>query len=96
MPPKTLEELRQSLRNDLLETKEFVAQPSGRVVDPASLETAADLLRSVLARLELPGPRSPEAAVADINLAYATLLAVIDLAKSHTEVPRVPRARKKD
>ncbi|MGA8711333.1 MAG: hypothetical protein WB786_08950 [Thermoplasmata archaeon] len=95
LSPRALEELRQSLRTDLRETRELVEHPSGRVVDPASLETAAELLRSALASLDLPGPRSPGAAVADINLAYATLVAVIDLVKSHTDVPRVPRARKK-
>ncbi|MGP8075431.1 MAG: hypothetical protein ACLP8Y_01645 [Thermoplasmata archaeon] len=95
LSPKAREELRQALRADLGETRELVEQPSGRVIDPASLETAAELLRSALANLDLPGPRSRGAAVADINLAYATLLAVIDLVKSHTDVPRVPRARKK-
>jgi hypothetical protein len=96
LSPKTLEEVRLALRTDLVETKEFVERPPGRVIDPASLETAADLLNSTLATLDRPGPRSPTAAVADINLAYATLVAVIDLVKSHTEGPKVPRSRKKE
>jgi len=96
LSPRALEDLRNSLRTDLLETRELVERPPGRVIDPASLETASDLLRSALASLDLPRPQSPRAAVTDINLAYAALLAVIDLVKSHTEVPRVPRARKKD
>lgn len=88
---KALRELLQSLRRDLEETAGFVEQPPGTVRDPASLTTAAELLRSTLATLDLPGRRSREALAAEINLAYATLAAVIDLVKSHTEVPLVPR-----
>jgi len=88
--------LRKSLRDDLADTVEFVRNPGGAVVDPASLETASDLLQSTLAVLDRAGPRSREETAAEANLAYATLLAVIDLVKSHTELPRVPRARKKE
>jgi hypothetical protein len=91
----TLQELRRSLRNDLEETRELIDRPAGRVVDPASLETARELLRSVLGRLDVPGPEDPAALAADVNLAYATLVAVIDLVKSHTDVPKVPRSRAK-
>ena len=90
---RVLKELRKSLRDDLAETAELVHHPAGKVRDPASLETASELIRSALARLDLPSPRSPEALGADVNLAYATLVAVIDLVKSHTDVPRVPRRR---
>jgi hypothetical protein len=31
--------------------------------------------------------------VAEVNLAYSTMVSVIDLVKSHTDVPRVPRNR---
>ena len=48
---------------------------------------------SALARLDVPGATSPAALAADVNLAYATLVAVIDLVKSRTDVPRVPRIR---
>jgi len=94
LPPKILEELLRSLRDDLAETSELVQHPPGTVLDPTSLETASELIRSTLARLDRPGPGTPESLGADINLAYATLLAVIDLLKSHTDVPRVPRSRK--
>jgi len=90
-----LEELRSSLRNDLEETRELIDHPSGRVLDPTSLDTARELLRSVLARLDVAGPRDAAGLAADINLAYATLIAVIDLVKSHTDIPRVPRSRSK-
>jgi hypothetical protein len=92
---KTLAELRKSLREDLEATVELVEQPPAVVRDVAGLETAMELLRSMRALLDLPGPRSRTAQIAEVNLAYSTLLAVIDLVKSHTEVPRVPRARPK-
>jgi len=92
-PRDVLVGLRRSLQDDLAETRRWVEEPTGRVLDPASLETASELLRSTVARLEVPGPDTPETLAADINLAYATLLAVIDLVKSHTDVPRVPQRR---
>lgn len=96
LPEAVLRELHRSLREDLESTNDLVLHPAGDVRDPASLETAAELLRSTLATLDLPGERSPKALASEVNLAYATMIAVIDLVKSHTEVPRVPHARKKD
>ena len=93
LPEPVLDELRRSLLVDLEEIRELVLHPAGPVLDPVSLETAGQLVRSTLAVLERPGARSPEEKAADINLAYATMLAVIDLVKSHTDVPRVPRPR---
>jgi hypothetical protein len=93
VPPAVLEQLHRSFREDLSGLREMVEEPSGRVLDPASLRTAGDLVESTLALLELPGPRSSESLAAEVNLAYATLLAVIDLVKSHTDVPQVPHAR---
>ena len=93
LPPAVLDELRRSLRADLEETRELVLHPPGTVVDPASLETARELLRSTLQTLEGSEPRSAARKAADVNLAYATMLAVIDLVKSHTDAPRVPRKR---
>jgi hypothetical protein len=88
-----LQALLRSLREDLEETHELVLHPQGAVRDPVSLSTAAELLRSTRAILDHPGPRTPEALAAEVNLAYATMVAAIDLLKSHTDVPRVPRAR---
>ncbi|MFI5413020.1 MAG: hypothetical protein ACHQ0I_00290 [Candidatus Lutacidiplasmatales archaeon] len=93
VPASMLEELQRSLREDLLATQELVTQPAGTVRDPASLDTARDLLQSTLAVMDRPGDRTPEARVAEVNLAYATMVTVIDLVKSHTDVPRVPRKR---
>jgi biopolymer transport protein ExbD len=93
LPRATLQELACSLRNDLEETRELIVHPRGRVVDPASLETARELLDGALAVIDRPGPRETAALAADANLAYATMVAVIDLVKSHTDVPRVPAPR---
>lgn len=93
VPEPLLRELHCSLREDLEATSELVRHPAGPVRDPASLVTAAELLRSTLTLLDLPGPRSPEVLVAEVNLAYSTMVSAIDLVKSHTDVPRVPRNR---
>jgi hypothetical protein len=93
LPRSVLEQLRSDLRKDLSETLESVRHPRGKVLDPASLETAADLLHSAAVLLDRPGDRELELLGAEANLAYAALLATIDLVKTHTEVPRVPRAR---
>lgn len=96
LPPEVLNELAASLKSDLAETEELVLHPRGRVLDPASLETARELLLAVRAELDRPGDRTPDEVARDANVAYATMLAVIDLVKSHTEVPRVPAPRKTD
>jgi hypothetical protein len=90
---EVLRGLLRSLREDLEETRELVQHPPGAVRDPASLATAAELLRSTLAVLDRPGPRTPEVLAAEVNLAYATMVSAIDLVKSHTDVPQVPRRR---
>jgi len=90
----TLEQLRRSLRQDLEETLETVDRPRGAVRDPASLETAGDLVRSARCVLDRPGPRTPEQLAEEANLAYAVLLAAIDLVKSHTDIPRVPAPKR--
>ncbi|HYB79944.1 MAG TPA: hypothetical protein VEG66_09360 [Thermoplasmata archaeon] len=93
IPVEVLRTLRKSLRDDLAETAELVQRPAGKVLDPVGLETAGELLRSALARLDGPAPRTAVALGIDVNLAYATLLAVIDLVKAHTDLPRVPQRR---
>ena len=94
LPESVLEELIQSLRTDLEETEEMVRSPRGRVLDPASLVTAGELLVAARAVLDRSGPRTKAERAAEVNLAYSTLLAVIDLVKSHTDVPKVPPPRK--
>lgn len=93
LPHSVLTALRDSLHADLVETQEWVQHPDGQVRDPASIQAAGELLRSTLARLDVEGSRTPESLGADVNLAYATLVAVVDLVKSHTDGPIVPRKR---
>jgi hypothetical protein len=89
-----LDELVRSLRTDLDDVEEMVREPRGRVLDPASLVTAGELLQGAKAMLDRAGARTRAERAAEANLAYATMLAVIDLVKSHTDVPRVPASRK--
>lgn len=93
LPLDTLTELVRSLRTDLEELRELVDRPRGKVLDPASLETARDLLEATLAAVRPDGPPSAGRLASDANLAYATLVAVVDLVKSHTDVPKVPARR---
>ena len=72
----------------------MIASPRGRVLDPASLLTARELLDAAVQVLDRPGARTAAERAAEANLAYATMLSVIDLVKSHTDVPKVPPARK--
>ncbi len=94
VPKGALRETVQILRQGLEETLELVEHPRGRVLDPAGLEAAGTLVRAALASIDRPGPREPRALGLDANLAYASLVAAIDLVKSHTDVPRVPVRRK--
>jgi hypothetical protein len=93
LPRDVLEELRRTLREDLAETLDAILYPPGAVRDPTSLETAQALVQAAMAVLDRPGARDPKALAEEANLAYATMLAAIDLLKSHTDVPRVPPPR---
>ncbi len=89
-----LREILRSLEEDLRELEGSVQSPVGPVLDPSSLRTAAELLEGTRAMLERPGDRSREALLREVNLAYATSLAVIDIVKSHTATSKVPRPRR--
>ncbi len=91
---KALQELFGSLKTDLTDLEEMVTQPRGTVLDPSSLLTAGELLRSARALLEESGADGREDLARRANLAYSVMLAVIDLVKSHTAVPRVPASSK--
>ncbi len=93
LPPKVLDETVAGLETDLTDVLEMVRKPRGAVLDPASLVVAEQLVEAALASLARPGPRDARAQGERANLAYATLLATIDLVKSHTDVPRVPGKR---
>jgi hypothetical protein len=93
LPRHVLEGLATSLRADLAETAELVDHPRGRILDPESLRTARELLEAARAVLERDGERTAQELAAEANLAYATILSVVDLVKSHTDVPKVPPPR---
>jgi hypothetical protein len=81
------------LRGELTEARELIDHPRGAVPDPSGLTNAAELLGATLAYLDDGDDSNPAELVRKANLAYATLVAVIDLVKSHTDAPRVPRPR---
>jgi hypothetical protein len=93
LPVEALRELAAELRTELTETLDLVRAPGRPVRDPASLATAEELVRAALATLDRPGPRDRPGLAADVNLAYAALVASIDLVKSHTDGPTVPQRR---
>ncbi len=78
----------------LVQLRDGLPAPSPHVIDPMSIETARELLDAALARMRDPTGRSPGPLAENVNLGYATMLAVIDLVKSHTDRPRVPRRSK--
>ena len=74
----------------LAEMRTALADPSRPVRDPASLVTARELIDATLARVSGKGTRRRDELAANVNLSYATMVAVIDLVKSHTDGPRIP------
>ena len=80
----------------LVATNLLVRHLATALADPARLNPAAELLRSTLSIVEAPGSRIREQVLREVNLADATLLAVIDLVNAHTDVPRGPRKRPPD
>ncbi|MGA8542103.1 MAG: hypothetical protein WB947_00955 [Thermoplasmata archaeon] len=90
----TLSRLAEEMILGLEELRPSILSPKARVIDPESLRTARETLEAALEILRRPGERSDEELVLDANLGYATTLALVDLVKSHTELPRVPAPRK--
>jgi hypothetical protein len=87
-----LTNLARELEDGLRETRELVATPKRPVRDPASLRTALDLVDAVLAATETGERDAARRLAAQSNLLYAAMLAAIDLVKSHTDGPTVPRS----
>lgn len=88
-----LEALLASLQEDLAGTEEMFRAPIGRVRDPASIALAEELVRSARTLVELPAATDRAVLAARANLAYAVMLAAVDLVKSHSDVPKVPAPR---
>jgi hypothetical protein len=93
LPRAVLAELVATLRAELEEAQEMVHLPPERVRDPGSFATAAELLASARALIDLPGDPGAAELAARANLAYATIVAVVDLVKSHSDLPKVPPPR---
>ena len=89
----SLQLLADQMLEGLEELRPRVVAPKAKVLDPQSLLTARELLDAAIAVLRRPGQRSEAELTADANLGYATSLAVLDLVKSHTDVPKVPPPR---
>lgn len=87
--------LQEGLRAKLVSTAVLVRHVGAALHEPKALETASELLRSTLAFLERPGPRTRDELVREVSLSNATLLAVIDLVKSHADTPKARTARPK-
>jgi hypothetical protein len=92
----TLEQLRKLLadqREGLTEYVELLHDPPAKVRDPASLRTAIDLLNDTIQAIDRLDPATAErsALAAGANLGYSSMLAAIDIWKSHSDVSWVPR-----
>jgi hypothetical protein len=94
--PVALREMLHANQVDFRESLAAIEHPPGAVLDPMSLVTAADLVRAVLALSEAVDRPDAEAKTlaAMVNVQYETLLAVIDLMKSHVDMPKVPHPRR--
>jgi hypothetical protein len=94
----SLEQLRRLLdqqREGLLEILPMLQTPPESYPDPVSLRTAADLVTDALVAVDrLSGPTADRSDLAAaVNLAYAADLAALDLRKTHSGGPTVPRSR---
>jgi hypothetical protein len=90
---ESLRKLAEEMAVGLEELRPMTVSPKAKVLDPQSLLTAREMLDAALAVLRRPGERTDAELAADANLGYATSLAVLDLVKSHTEMPKVPPPR---
>ena len=92
IPEPTLREMARELQEELEEILGSI-EDRGTPRDPLGVLTAADLLRAAI-RLghETQGAAVP-LTVAVVNVQYETLIASVDLIKSHFGLPTVPRAR---
>jgi hypothetical protein len=72
---------------------QLLGDPDTNVRPPLGLLTASDLGRDLLELLKLARVSGSDRAlrVATVNLSYDGMLAMIDLLKSHSDLPKVPR-----
>jgi len=94
-PRSVLTQLASEFSQTLVELRDGLPTPSPHVLDPASIETARELIEAALGRMRGSPRASRGELAASVNLGYATMIAVIDLVKSHTDRPRVPTRSKR-
>lgn len=87
----TLRELRTEFLEALTEELDRLTTPNRRVTDAPRLERARELARSFVAAYEAAPPSDRGRLIREVNLGYATMLAVIDLMKGSLDLPFVPR-----
>jgi hypothetical protein len=90
VPDAILRKMARELTVELVEVLDSIAE-RGPAKDPFGIVTAGDLLRAAIAlgRATEGAPVALTAAV--VNVQYETLLAAIDLIKTHYGLPTVPR-----
>ena len=93
VPEETLRTMAKEFTVELQEVLDSIAD-RGAPKDPLGIITASDLLTSAiqLGRATEGAPVALTAAV--VNVQYETLIAAIDLIKSHYGLPTVPRGPK--
>lgn len=65
--------------------------PSFPAKEPLPIRTAVDLGRDFAALVERNPPADRAARVALLNVAYDTLMAILDIMKMHSDLPKVPK-----
>ena len=92
LPEATVRTMARELSSGLEEVRDSLAD-RGPAKDPLGIVTASDLLAAAiqLGRATEGAPIALTAAV--VNIQYETLIAAIDLIKTHYGLPTVPRGR---
>jgi hypothetical protein len=90
VPEATLRAMGRELQMELEEVLASVAE-HGPAKDPLGVVTASDLLRSAIALGQATEGSPVPLTAAVVNVQYETLVAAIDLIKSHFGLPTVPK-----
>jgi hypothetical protein len=92
VPEETLRTMARELATELREVLDSL-DDRGPAKDPLGIVTARDLLAAAIRLAEETEGGSIALTAAVVNVEYETLLAAIDLIKTHYGLPTVPRAR---
>jgi hypothetical protein len=93
VPESVLEQMRLDLREEIAELLGRLPSVVPRTGESFSLRTAIDLGGDLVSMIDLTGPSEArrELRIRVLNTAYDGQLAMIDLLKSHSALPKVPR-----